>query len=367
MAKYRQIYTEFWSDAFVLELDSQEKLFYLYLLTNTKSTQCGIYELSPRLISLETGYDKVLVTELLKKFCDYKKILYCEETNEIMLLNWIKYNFPNNVNVIACIKKEAQKIKSKVLLKILYKKYEAAGLDVNNIFKGLVVNVIPTDINDLSPIKQEHSEDQSNNIIVMDTADESNEARFIKPLDTPLIGATKHMPSNRIRNKEEGVINKEQRIINKEEVEEEEVPKADVTTKKSLITRSENPAATAVGIKSIIKIFEENIHVITPLVYEKILDFTKHVSYEVIIMAIKEAVNYNAKNIKYISKVINSWISEGIKTAKEVVTYQKQWNMNNSSSSINSGSHSAKSGSFCDYEQRTYDFDLLEKQLLGID
>ncbi|MCB2339614.1 DnaD domain-containing protein [Clostridium estertheticum] len=347
MAKYRQIYTEFWSDAFVLELDSQEKLFYLYLLTNTKSTQCGIYELSPRLISLETGYDKVLVAELLKKFCDYKKILYCEETNEIMVLNWIKYNFPNNPNVIACIKKEAQKIKSKVLLKILYKKYEAAGLDVNNIFKGLVLNVIPADINDLSPIKQEHSEDQSNNIIVMDTADESNETRFIKPLDTPLIGATKHMPSNRIRSKEEGVINKEQRIINKEEVED--------------------PAATAVGIKSIIKIFEENIHVITPLVYEKILDFTKHVSYEVIIMAIKEAVNYNAKNIKYISKVINSWISEGIKTAKEVVTYQKQWNRNNSSSSINSGSHSSKSGSFCDYEQRTYDFDLLEKQLLGID
>ncbi|WLC73394.1 DnaD domain protein [Clostridium estertheticum] len=208
-------------------------------------------------------------------------------------------------------------------------------------------------------MEQEHSEDQSNNIIVMDTADESNETRFIKPLDTPLIGATKHMPSNRIRSKEEGV-------INKEEVEEEEVPKADVTTKKSLITRSENPAATAVGIKSIIKIFEENIHVITPLVYEKILDFTKHVSYEVIIMAIKEAVNYNAKNIKYISSVINSWISEGIKTAEEVVTYHKKWNSNNSSSSINSGSHSVKSGSFCDYEQRTYDFEVLEKQLLGI-
>ncbi|MBW9152868.1 DnaD domain protein [Clostridium estertheticum] len=362
MAKYRQIYTEFWSDAFVLELDSQEKLFYLYLLTNTKSTQCGIYELSPRLISLETGYDKVLVVELLKKFCDYKKILYCQETNEIMVLNWIKYNFPNNVNVIACIKKEAQKIKSKVLLKILYEKYEAAGLDVNNIFKGLVVNVILTDINDLSPINQEHLEEQSNNIIVMDTADESNETRFIKPLDTPLVGATKHVPSNRIRNKEEGVINKDQRIINKEEVEEVE----ELVFEEKVIPKSENPAATAVGIKSIIKIFEENIHAITPLVYEKILDFTKYVSDIVIIMAITEAVNYNAKNIKYISSIINSWISEGIKTAEEVVTYQKKWNSNNSSNSINSGSHSGKSGSFCDYEQRTYDFEVLEKQLLGI-
>ncbi|MBU3101541.1 MULTISPECIES: DnaD domain protein [Clostridium] len=353
MAKYRQIYTEFWSDTFVLELDSQEKLFYLYLLTNTKSTQCGIFQISPRLISLETGYDKVLVAELLKKFCDYKKILYCTETNEIMVLNWIKYNIPNNNNAVIGISKELLKIKNKVLLKILYEKYEAAGLDVNNIFKGLIVNVIPTDINDLSPIKQDHSEDPSNNIIIKDTSDESNENTIIKSLDTPLIGSTKHMPSNRIRSKEEGLIIKEQRIINKEE---EEV----------VIAKLENPAATAVGIKSIIKIFEENIHAITPLVYEKILDFTKHVSDEVIIMAITEAVNYNAKNIKYISSIINSWISKGIKTAKEVVTYQKKWNSNNSSSSINSGSHSVKSGSFCDYEQRTYDFDLLEKQLLGL-
>ncbi|MBX4263020.1 DnaD domain-containing protein [Clostridium estertheticum] len=361
MAKYRQIYTEFWSDTFVLELDSQEKFFYLYLLTNTKSTQCGIFQISPRLISLETGYDKVLVAELLKKFCDYKKILYCAETNEIMVLNWIKYNIPNNNNAVIGISKELLKVKNKVFLKLLYEKYEAADLDVNNIFKGLVVNAISTDINDLSPMEKEHSEDQSNNIIVMDTADESNETRFIKPLDTPLIGATKHVPSNRIKNKEEGVINKEQRIINKKEVEEVEA-----TTKESLITNSENPAATAVGIKSIIKIFEENIHVITPLVYEKILGFTKYVSDEVIIMAITEAVNYNAKNIKYISSVINSWIRKGIKTAEEVVTYQKKWNSNNSSSSINNGSHPVKSGSFCDYEQRTYDFDLLEKQLLGI-
>ncbi|MBX4258446.1 hypothetical protein [Clostridium estertheticum] len=34
----------------------------------------------------------MLVDELLKKFCDYKKILYCEETNEIMVLN-LTYDF----------------------------------------------------------------------------------------------------------------------------------------------------------------------------------------------------------------------------------------------------------------------------------
>jgi hypothetical protein len=39
MAKYRQLYTEFWSDSFVLELTPEEKHFYLYLISNSKTTQ----------------------------------------------------------------------------------------------------------------------------------------------------------------------------------------------------------------------------------------------------------------------------------------------------------------------------------------
>ena len=324
MAKYRQVYTEFWSDDFVLELNLEEKLFYIYLLTNTKSTQSGIYQISPRLISLETGCDKVLVTQMLQKFCDYKKILYSEDTSEIMVLNWMKYNIPNNKNMIICVQKEMQKIKSKTFIKLLYEKYEAAGLNVATIFKGIFVDVIPTDKNGLSPMESENLEDQSHNVIVMDPADEFVENTIIKLLNTPLVGATKTLPSNRIRSKEEGVINKEQRIINKEEVEElvskeKVIIKEEVRTKEPLITKSEKPAATAGGIQTIIKIFEENVHAITPLVYEKILGFTKQVSDKVIIMAIKEAVDYNAKSIKYISQVINSWISKGIRTDRKSV------------------------------------------------
>jgi len=380
MAKYRQIYTEFWSDSFVLELAPEEKLFYLYLLTNTKSTQSGIYELSPRFISLETGYDKVLVSQLLKKFCYYKKILYSADTNEIMVLNWIKYNIPNNRNVLVCIQKELQKIKSKVFLKILFEKYESAGLDVDNIFRGLFANVIPVDKNDQSPMEPENEENPNNNNnnnnfgMDIDIVSKSSEYPISEPLDSPLGEAIKYMPSNRIRSKEEEIISKEQKLINKEE---EVITKVEVTTKEPLIPKlnnaadnnnnnNNNNANDGESIKTIIKIFEENVHAITPLIYEKILDFTKHVSDKVIIMAITEAVNYNAKTIKYISKVLNSWISKGIKTAEQVIAYQKQWTSNNSNSSNNSGSRYVKSGSFCDYTQRTYDFDLLEKQLLGL-
>jgi DnaD/phage-associated family protein len=43
----------------------------------------------------------------------------------------------------------------------------------------------------------------------------------------------------------------------------------------------------------------------TPVEHEKLLDFANDVSCKVIIMAIEEAVNYNARTIKYINKILN--------------------------------------------------------------
>ena len=52
-----------------------------------------------------------------------------------------------------------------------------------------------------------------------------------------------------------------------------------------------------------------------------------------LLMAIDEAVEYNAKTMKYITKILNTWISKGIKTAEQVKSYQKQWASKKSGSS----------------------------------
>ena len=334
MAKYRQLYTEFWSDSFVLELTPDEKLFYLYLISNSKTTQCGIYELSNRIIEIETGHSIETVEKLLNKFCASNKILYSADTNEIMVLNWMKYNIPNNINAIKCVNRELGRVKHKEFLKILYKRCEVAQLDVDKIFEDIII-------------------DQCSNYVIY------------TPFTGDLVGPYKPLPSNRIRSNKQEVINKKQELRNKEEVV---ITKIGLLTKiksidKDIVIQPENNSdVNCDGLKSVIKVFEENVHAITPLVYEKILEFTKHVSSNVIIMAIDEAVEHNAKTMRYITKILNSWISNGIKTAQQVLAYQKQWANKKSSAP----SKSAKTGGFCDYEQRTYDFDLLEKQLLGL-
>ena len=58
MAVYRQVQTSYWQDAFVLDLTPEEKFFYMYLMTNSKTTQCGIYELPKKVIEMETGYNR---------------------------------------------------------------------------------------------------------------------------------------------------------------------------------------------------------------------------------------------------------------------------------------------------------------------
>lgn len=112
MAKYRQVHVEYWQDGFVLDLTPEEKYFYLYLMTNSKTTQCGIYELPKRIIETETGYNRETVEKLLKRFVDYGKILYDESTREVMILNWLKYNRIASPKVISCIQNEISQVKS---------------------------------------------------------------------------------------------------------------------------------------------------------------------------------------------------------------------------------------------------------------
>jgi hypothetical protein len=119
MAIYRQIYITFWQDPFILDLTPEEKYFYLYLMTNSKTRQCGCYELPKKIMELETGYNRETVDKLLGRFVGYKKIMYDEVTSEILLVNWLKYNPINNVNIEKCVLKEMADTKSGPLLSVL--------------------------------------------------------------------------------------------------------------------------------------------------------------------------------------------------------------------------------------------------------
>jgi hypothetical protein len=120
MAIYRQIQTTFWQDDFVLQLTPEEKYFYLFLLTNSKTKQCGIYQLPMPIIIVETGYNQETVEKLLHRFIDYGKIIYSSRTKEIGIVNWPKYNPCESPKVRVCVQRELKDVKDRTLIDKLY-------------------------------------------------------------------------------------------------------------------------------------------------------------------------------------------------------------------------------------------------------
>lgn len=122
MAVYRNVQVNFWQDEFILDLTPEERYFYIYLLTGTKTKQCGIYIMPKRLAELETGYSMETVEKLLNRFVEYGKILYDAETKELFIINWLHYNPILNTNVEKCVLRELKTVKSNEFIHMFLRK-----------------------------------------------------------------------------------------------------------------------------------------------------------------------------------------------------------------------------------------------------
>ena len=116
MAIFRKIHTSFWSDSFVSELDNDQKLFYIYLMTNERTKQCGVYEITKKQISFDLGYSIDKVSKMLQYFISSGKIRFNEKTNELAIGNWLKYNGSTSPKVQSCINQEFSKVKDTLLI-----------------------------------------------------------------------------------------------------------------------------------------------------------------------------------------------------------------------------------------------------------
>lgn len=119
MAKYRHVYTSFWEDAKVMEkFTPEDKFFYLYLLTNPHTRQIGVYKLPLKLMTFELGYSYESVKSLLNRFISHHSLIeHNEETSEIAIKNWGKYNLVNSGKpIMDLINKELELIEDISLL-----------------------------------------------------------------------------------------------------------------------------------------------------------------------------------------------------------------------------------------------------------
>ncbi|MHC0039624.1 hypothetical protein [Pseudoneobacillus sp. C159] len=119
MAKYRMVQVDFWTHPRVLEeMPLEEKYFYIYLLTNPNTTQIGIYRITKKKVALELDIPVEKVQSLMKRFIEhYQLIRYNEETSELAIKNWGKYNLNKGGKpVLDCIYSELQVVRDTSLI-----------------------------------------------------------------------------------------------------------------------------------------------------------------------------------------------------------------------------------------------------------
>lgn len=116
MAIFRKVHTTFWTDVFVRSLTPERKYFFLYLVTNGQTKQCGIYEISISTISHDTGYTTDVVKKLLDYFVESGKIKVSPATEEIAIKNWEKYQSSKSPSVQQFVNKELALVKDQELV-----------------------------------------------------------------------------------------------------------------------------------------------------------------------------------------------------------------------------------------------------------
>jgi hypothetical protein len=93
MAKYRVVNTRFWDDTYVAELSPNEKLAFLYLLTNALTTIGGVYELSLKRAAFDVGLPIREMKIAFEKFESDQKIVRRDDW--IGIVNFVKHQSLN--------------------------------------------------------------------------------------------------------------------------------------------------------------------------------------------------------------------------------------------------------------------------------
>jgi len=136
MATYRNFYPQFWEDDFILDLKKDEKYLYFYLLTNPKTNLWGIYEISLKVMEFHLDMKSDQILKLIDRLQLSDKIIYSKETNEIVIRNWLKYNFNPSPLVVKNIENGLKTIKNQNLIQYLY------GIDTLSIQYQYPINTL---------------------------------------------------------------------------------------------------------------------------------------------------------------------------------------------------------------------------------
>ncbi|MDT2898647.1 DnaD domain-containing protein [Lactococcus lactis] len=296
----RIIETSFWTDEKVIDNYSPEdKYFMLYLLTNPKTTAIGIYPLPIKIIAFDIGYSKESVLTLIERFDKtYKNIVYDAKTQEIAVLNSLKYTISKGGKPVEdMINRELNAVKNSDLIESVYKNMLDWWSISDRKFDELIKSSFEKEIS-----KRKEAKEKNTNV----NADANANANTDSVDDSYHDSLKPHNSS-----------------------------KYD-TFNFSNESYSESPNESSNeknDFQYLIALYQENFGIVKPILYDDLKADLKDYGLELIIEAVKRAVK-RQREYAYAQGILKSWNRSGIKTleqakAEEVSFQNKSQNNQN--------------------------------------
>jgi hypothetical protein len=187
------VHVDFWKNPIVLEeMSPEDKLFYLYLLTNANTTQIGIYKITKKQMAFDLGFSMESVNTVMERFIHHHKVIrYNPVTRELAIRNWGVDNlYKAGKPVMDCITSELKKVEDISLIKYVLEPIEKQEIrslyisfceqvrilnnqeDINQEEDDTYVDSDLEDFNDV--ISLEQMENQPQNTLFQDLANNSD-------------------------------------------------------------------------------------------------------------------------------------------------------------------------------------------------
>ena len=209
MGKYRKIDPRIWNDAKFAALSHEGQLLFLYILTHPSMTSLGAFRATPDGLMSEIGINSQCsqhctehCTSAFDELCKALLVKYDENSKTVLVPNFIKYNAPENANVVigwgnaldqipegplklealekakasVMIPKKRAKSDENTLLKAFYKNLEGQLEALKNLYKNDTQTLYGTVSSTVCCI-QEQEQEQEQNIINTNNQSTVSEAK----------------------------------------------------------------------------------------------------------------------------------------------------------------------------------------------
>ena len=141
MSNYKPLYDSIWSDVDFQEYTVSKKLLYIYLITNKFTEKSGIYKITVRQMSFDTGIEKDLINDLINEFINDGKLKYDAKNGIMFVKNIYKFHkgLIKNKNILLLTLKRSYELINTDFWQDLFDLYpndETLKIFINEVING---------------------------------------------------------------------------------------------------------------------------------------------------------------------------------------------------------------------------------------